>query len=326
MDTHQKDFMSIGEILVDCVPYQIPEVSKPLYQMNPGGAPANVACVVAKLGYSSGYIGRVGDDVFGKDCIATLAQCGVDISKIQISKDEPTTLAFVCLDSKGNRSFSFYRTSTADIGLSRKDLENMDFPKARIFHFGSVSLTGEPSRDATLYAVKRAKQAGSIISYDPNLRLSLWKNPKEALQEILSAASFADIFKLSEEEGEFLFGETDSVKICQRIESKFAPAMVVVTQASRGCTCSIKGKVWSAGAYDVKTIDTTGAGDCFLGGMLYCLLQSGKHPEQLTDEEVTFMLDFANATGSLATTKKGAIPAIPTAYEIKKCMADVFRI
>lgn len=325
-DTRMKDFVSIGEILVDCVPYQIPQISRPLYQMNPGGAPANVACVVAKLGYSSGFIGRVGDDVFGRDCTSTLAECGVDTSYIQVAEHEPTTLAFVCLDGNGNRSFSFYRNGTADVGLSREQLKSIDFPAARVFHFGSVALTAQPSRNAILYAVERAKQAGSIISYDPNLRLPLWTNPEEARREILSAAPFADVFKLSEEEGEFLFGETDPLKICRRVEAEFAPAMVVVTQAAQGCTCSIKGNVWSARAYDVNTIDTTGAGDCFFGGLLYCLLQSGKRPEQLTGEEVAYMLDFSNATGSLATAKKGAIPAIPTIAEIEECMADVHRI
>lgn len=321
-----KEFVSIGEILVDCVPYQLPELAQPLYQMNPGGAPANVACVVAKLGHSTGFIGRVGDDVFGQNCIDTIGACGVDTSYIKISPDEPTTLAFVCLDGAGNRSFSFYRTGTADVGLSRSQLEGADFPQAKVFHFGAVSLTDQPSREATLYGAERAKLAGSIITYDPNLRLSLWKDPEEARREILAAAPLADIIKVSEEEGEFLFGETDPRTICQRIEAEFAPAMVVVTQAAEGCTCSINGEVWSAPAYDVHTIDTTGAGDCFFGGLLHCLLQSGKRPQELTGEEVAHMLDFGNATGSLATAKKGAIPSIPTLAEIQACMAGGRRI
>lgn len=321
-----KDIVSIGEILVDCVPYQLPELARPLYQMNPGGAPANVACVAAKLGDSSGFIGRVGDDVFGRDCTTALAECGVDTSLILVAKDEPTTLAFVCLDGGGNRSFSFYRTHTADVGLSREQLEEIDFPEARIFHFGAVSLTTQPARAATLYAVERAKKAGSIISYDPNLRLSLWADPKEAHREILSAIPLADIIKLSEEEGEFLFGETDPVKICARVEAEFSPSMVVVTQAEKGCTCSIKGEIRHSRAYAVKTLDTTGAGDCSFGGLLHCLLKSGKRPEQLTGDEVTYMLDFSNAAGSLATAKKGAIPSIPTIAEIEGCIAGVGRI
>lgn len=314
---------------MDCVPYSVPQIDKPLYQMNPGGAPANVACVLAKLGHSAGFIGRVGNDVFGKECITALYDCGVDTSNLLTSENEPTTLAFVCLNSDGNRSFSFYRTATADVGLSRKQLENIDFPTARVFHFGSVSLTINPSREATLYAVERAKKAGSIISFDPNLRLPLWLNSgksEEARKEILSAAPLADIIKLSEEEGEFLFGLTDPQEICRRAETEFNSVMVVVTQAEKGCTCSIKGKIYHAQAYSVNTIDTTGAGDSFFGGMLHCLLQSGKRPEQLTDEEARYMLSFANATGSLATAKKGAIPAIPSIAEIEDCISAAQRL
>ena len=316
-----RDFMSIGEILVDCVPYQVPQSPRALYQMNPGGAPANVACVLAKLGHSTGFIGRVGKDVFGNECIAALAECGVDTSYMPVAEDAPTTLAFVCLDGSGNRSFSFYRNCSADIGLSREHLDSIDFPNAKIFHFGSVSLSAQPSRSATLYGVEKAKRAGSIISFDPNYRPPLWSSPEEARREILSAAPLADIIKLSEEEGEFLFGETDPLKICRIIESEYAPEMVVVTQAANGCTCSIKGKTKSARAYEVNTIDTTGAGDCFWGGMLHCLLQSGKRPANLSDKELAHMLDFGNATGSLATAKKGAIPAIPSIVEIERCIA-----
>ena len=320
-----KDFVSIGEILVDCVPHQLPQFNRPLYQMNPGGAPANVACVMAKLGHSASFIGRVGDDVFGADCTTALAECGVDTTYMLIADEDPTTLAFVCLDSSGNRSFSFYRNGSADVGLSCEHLDSLDFPKAQIFHFGSVSLSAQPSRDATIYGVEKAKKAGSIISFDPNYRPPLWASSEDALNEILCAAPLADIIKLSEEEGEFLFGETDALKICQIVESKFNASMVVVTQAAQGCTCSIGGKIWTAGAYDVKTIDTTGAGDGFWGGMLHCLLQSGKRPEQLSDDEITHMLDFSNAIGSLVTTKKGAIVALPTFAEIEACMATVGR-
>ena len=320
-----KDFVSIGEILVDCVPYKLPQIPSPLYQMNPGGAPANVACVMARLGNSAAFIGRVGNDVFGAECTAILAECGVDTGYMLVAEEEPTTLAFVCLDSSGNRSFSFYRNGSADIGLSCEHLDGIDFPEAKIFHFGSVSLSAEPSRSATLYGVEKAKKAGSIISYDPNFRPPLWADANEARQVILAAAPLADIIKISEEEGEFLFNETDPLELCRIIEAEFNPSMVVITQAVHGCTCSIRGKTWSARAYDVETIDTTGAGDCFWGGVLHCMLKSGKHPEQLTHEEITHMLDFGNAIGSLVTTKKGAIPAIPAVHEIAMCMEETPR-
>ena len=319
-NTHMKDFVSIGEILIDCVPFSVPQLDRPLYQMNPGGAPANVACVMARLGCSAGFIGRVGQDGLGRECSAMLADCGVDTSCLLTAEDEPTTMAMVCLDSTGNRSFSFYRTGTADVGLSCGQLDEMTFPQARIFHFGSVSLSLQPARDATLYGVEKAKRARSLISYDPNYRPFLWADKELAKREILGAMPLADIIKISEEEGEFLFGETDALKLCQRIEAEFSPSMIVVTQAAEGCTCSIQGHIQGARAYDVQTIDTTGAGDCFWGGLLRCLLQSGKRPEELSEQELGFMLDFANATGSLATTRKGAIPAIPTLAEIESCM------
>ena len=317
-----KDFLSIGEILLDCVPITVPQETRPLYQMNPGGAPANVACVMAKLGRNAGFIGRVGNDTFGSECIAALDECGVDTRLMLTAEKDPTTLAFVCLDNTGNRSFSFYRSGSADVGMSREHLEQIVFPQSRIFHFGSVSLTEQPSRDATLYAVERAKASGSVISYDPNYRAPLWVDSKEAAHEILRAAALADLIKLSEEEGEFLFGENDPERICRIVEKKCSPAMVVVTRAAHGCVCSVQGRLSHASAYNVRTIDTTGAGDCFLGGLLHCLLQFGKAPEQLTVEEIGYMLRFSNATGSLATSKKGAIPAIPSLEEIEACMRE----
>ena len=318
-----KEFVSIGEILVDCVPYQV--APQALYQMNPGGAPANVACVMARLGHSAGFIGRVGNDVFGSECMGILADSGVDVDCMLVADGEPTTLALVCLDSSGNRSFSFYRNGSADVGLSCVDIDSLNFPAAKIFHFGSVSLSVEPARSATIYGVELAKKAGSLISFDPNLRPPLWADLDDAKEQILKAAALADIIKLSEEEGEFLFGETDAETICRIVEERFNPAMVVVTLAERGCICSMRGKVYTAAAYEVETVDTTGAGDCFWGGMLHCLLQSGKNLEELTEDEITHMLDFSNAIGSLVTTKKGAIPAIPALSEIEQCMAKTRR-
>ena len=318
-----KEFVSIGEILIDCVPYQVPQVPRALYQMNPGGAPANVACVMARLGHSVGFIGRVGRDVFGEECTKTLAGCGVDTSCMLVAEEAPTTLAMVCLDSKGNRSFSFYRNGSADVGLTCEHIDSLDFPKAKIFHFGAVSLSCQPARGATLHGVKRAKQAGSIISYDPNFRPALWEDVEEARHQIINAMPLADIIKLSQEEGEFLFNQPDPAALCKIVEDKYNPAMVVVTQAAMGCTCSIKGKIYSAPAYDVQTIDTTGAGDCFWGGLLHCLLKSGKRPEDLSQDEIAYMLDFGNAIGSLITTKKGAIPVIPTIDEINYCMTNI---
>ncbi len=321
-----REFLGVGEILLDCVPYKIEELEKPLYQMNTGGAVANAACVIAKLGHKASFIGRVGNDVFGTQAISSLKECGVDTSEVIVSEKDPTTLAFVCLTDDGDRSFSFYRTNTADVGMSISDLEKIDFSNINIFHFGAVSLSTEPSRSAVLYAVEKAKEKGALISYDPNLRLPLWNSPEEAKEIILKAAKYADIIKISEEEGEFLFGETDTVKICKCVEKEFNLQMFIVSQAEKGCTCSISGNIYTAKAYDVKTIDTTGAGDCFWGGILHKIIELNKRPVEMTSDEVEEMLDFANAIGSTSTTKKGAIPSIPSLVEINNCLNTKKRI
>lgn len=312
------DFLSVGEILIDFAPSGEADT----YKANPGGAPANVACVLAKLGLSSAFSGKVGNDGFGRQCTAALKNAGVDTQYLFVSDSEPTTLAFVCLDEKGNRDFSFYRDRTADVCLNAADVERLKDCKPRIFHFGSVSLTQEPSRSAVLLAVENAKKSGALISYDPNLRLLLWKSPEEAKEAILQTLSYADILKISEEEALFLFGESDCAKVCRLIEARFGTKAVIITRAAKGAHAYIGGKDYISYAYDLKTIDTTGAGDSFLAGFLYCLLKQEKPLEALSDSVLDSALDFANAIGSLVTTKKGAIPAIPELEAVYRCMKD----
>lgn len=321
-----KDFMSIGEILIDFTPFSGEEPGMPLFQMNPGGAPANVACVLARLGHETGFIGKVGDDIFGHACINALNACGVDTKSVIQSGTLPTTLAFVYLDQTGNRSFSFYRKHTADVDLSVTDLQDLNLGDTRIFHFGSVSLSAHPSRDATVWAVMQAKKAGCLISCDPNLRPPLWSSMEEAAQAIRETAPLADILKLSAEEGEFLFGETDGEKICRAAQRAFGVQTVLATLAREGCMCAVGERIMRSRAYDVRTVDTTGAGDAFFGGILHCLLAARKAPGELTDAELSYMLDFGNAAGSLTTAKKGSIPAIPSMEEIEACMRQVVRL
>lgn len=321
-----KDFMGIGEIVIDFAPFPLKGVDNPLFQMNPGGAPANVACVISKMGNRAGVIAKVGNDIFGHGCINAISNCGVDVSNIILSEEYNTTLTFVCLSENGDRSFSFYRDNTADASISVEDLQKAPFEESRIFHFGSVSQSVEPARSATLWAVKKAKKAGSIISYDPNLRPQLWDSEEEAKKIILDTIKLVDILKISEEEGNFLFHSSDPKEVCRIALEKYGLKTVILTRAAKGCMCYIAGKLWESKAYDVNTIDTTGSGDAFVGGLLHCLLQSGKKIEQLKEEEITYMMDFANAIGSLTSTKKGAIPAIPTIEEVKNCMATVARL
>lgn len=314
------DFVSIGEMLIDFTPYMT-EGGSALYQPNPGGAPANVASVVAKLGLHSAFVGKVGNDVFGLSCKEALKNAGVCTEHLVLTSDYPTTLAFVTLLPGGNREFSFYRNRlTADVILEKSDLSQSAYQNTRIFHFGSVSLTEDPEKSTVLFAVEEAKKAGAIISYDPNLRLPLWKSAEEAKKTILETLHYADILKLSEEEVEFLFGKVDDHEICKELSEKHGVSLILITKAADGCYAYVNGRDYHSYAYDLKTIDTTGAGDSFLAWVVYCLLHSGKDIKDLSDGDVTEMLDFANALGSLVTTKKGAIPAIPSIEEINRCM------
>lgn len=312
------DFASIGEILIDFTPCE----EKGTFKQNAGGAPANVASVLAKLGCSSTFVGKVGNDLFGKVCKKALSDVGVNTDYLVLSDEYMTTLAFVCLDDYGNRDFGFYRDNTADINLSESDIVSTCYTNTKYFHFGSVSLTNEPSKTTILNTVKKAKNSGCIISYDPNLRLQLWKSEVTAKENILDAMNYTDILKISEEEAEFLFDEKDYKKVCEIINKKYNLPIIIVTLADKGCYALINNKVYTSKAYKLNTIDTTGAGDSFLAGVLYNLIKLNKPLVELKEDEITYMLDFASALGSLVTTKKGAIPAIPKLDEITYCMEN----
>ncbi len=315
------DFVGIGEILIDFTPCD----SVGTFKQNTGGAPANVSSVLAKLGCNSAFIGKVGNDQFGLGCKKTLDDIGVNTDNLIVDNEHPTTLAFVCLDESGNRSFAFYRDNTADVNLDIKDVKDECY-NAKYFHFGSVALTAEPSKSAVIKAVKKAKQNKCIISYDPNLRLNLWKTAEKAKQAILDTLEYADILKLSEEEAEFLFDTKDYKQVCKIINEKYNTPFIVVTLAEKGSYALINNKEYESKAYKLNTIDTTGAGDSFWAGVVYNLIKLDKAISELNDEEINHMLDFASAVGSLVTTKKGAIPAIPTLEQIVDCMKNSEKI
>lgn len=315
------DLISIGEMLIDFTPCGFSEGGAPLYQQNPGGAPANVACVMAKLGRRASFIGKVGCDSFGLACKEALEQAGCDSSHLVLSDQFGTTLAFVTLSADGNRDFSFYRNhTTADVNLTPADIPDELYGAARVFHFGSVSLTQEPCRSTVLQAARRAREQGSLVSYDPNLRPPLWKSLEEAKNAILEAMPLCDLLKISDEEQRFLFGDLPEQEVGRRLCEEYGIQLAVITKAKDGCTAYLKDRRFDSPAYDVKTIDTTGAGDSFWAGVLLRLLEIGKPICQLTDQELRGMLSFANALGSLVTTKRGAIAAIPSRAEIEECV------
>jgi fructokinase len=244
---------------------------------------------------------------------------------LRFSDQVPTTLAFVHLDEQGDRSFSFYRNPGADIEYTVEDIDYDLIKSARIFHVSSLSLTNEPARTATLRALQFAKKNGVRVSYDPNLRPPLWKNLTEAKKQITSVLEYVDILKLSAEELEFISGgislENGTLELINRGISP-----VAVTLGPKGCFFRL-GKIFGyLHTYDVPVQDTTGAGDAFLGAMLYQLCKSDQDINALSRAEIENIIDFANAAGALTTHKKGAIPALPTLAEVEQCLSWVKRL
>lgn len=311
------DVVALGEILIDFTPSGMNEQGIALFARNPGGAPANVLAMNAKLGGSSAFIGKVGDDAFGIYLKDVLHSCGIHTTGMVTDEEIPTTLAFVQLDEHGDRSFTFYRKPGADLRLNAGEVRKDLIDGCSIFHFGSLSLTDEPCRTATLEAVRYAKAQGKIISFDPNYRPGLWQDPETAKQWMTKGLEYADILKVSEEEMGLLTGEScpETGSLCLL---ELGPMAVFVTMGEHGCYYRNAACHGSQPAYSVQAVDTTGAGDAFMGAMLWRL--RGCSREEIGTLKLEKLAAFANAAGSLTTTRSGAIPALPTYGEIAKCM------
>lgn len=320
------DAVAIGELLIDFAPGGTTAEGTALFERNPGGAPGNVLAILAKLGKKTALISKVGEDQFGEFLISVMKNIGIETKGILSTTEANTTLAFVHLDSKGDRSFSFYRKPGADMLLSEKEVHLDLVGNTKIFHFGTVSMTCEPSRGATLHAVKSAKEMGALISYDPNLRPPLWNSLEEAKQIIEVGLEYADILKVSIEELEFITGYKDLEEGSKHISEKYGIHFILVTLGAGGCFYRQGAQTGNLPTYDVKTVDTTGAGDAFLGAFLYQVIEKKKALTDLNKSEMEQMIDFANAAGSLATMKKGAIPAMPSIVEIEECMRTVKKL
>ena len=326
MATSMLDIVALGELLIDFTPSGTNEQGVMLFGRNPGGAPANVLAMAAKLGCQGSFIGKVGQDDFGKYLGDVLDGCGINREGLVMSPTEKTTLAFVQFDSHGDRSFTFYRRQGADVTLSESDVRKGLIDRCTIFHFGSVSMTDEPSRGATLYAAAYARERGKLVSFDPNYRQPLWPDAYSAKDVILSAIPLADILKVSEEELLLLTGDTDIGRGASFLAG-LGPSVVLVTLGPKGSYFHTSKASGGLPAYGVTTVDTTGAGDAFLGAVLSRL--RGKTAYDLHDISGAAwndIIDFANAAGSLATAKKGAIPALPALDEIETCRRNVPRM
>jgi fructokinase len=318
-EENRYDVCALGELLIDFTPSGINDQGVALFGQNPGGAPANVLAMTTRLGGKTAFIGKAGDDRFGRFLRETLVRAGIDVSGLILDPVYQTTLAFVHLSESGDRSFSFYRRNGADLMLYWREIEKRIIDEAKIFHFGAVSLSGQPCRDTVHEAVRHARSKGKIISYDPNYRPLLWPNDAEAITEIGKFLGVVDILKVSEEEMTLLTGETDWEKGARLLAEK-GPAIVLVSLGAAGACFRCAAGSGHLAAYDVKTIDTTGAGDSFLGAVHFRLRDKSRAElETITVDELADIVDFANATGSLATTRKGAIPALPAMEEIETC-------
>ena len=314
------DVAALGELLIDFTCVSTDTEGYPTMAAHPGGAPANFLAALSKFGAKTALLGKVGDDAFGKMLTATLEAAGIETRGLIASKDVFTTLAFVTLDETGNREFSFSRKPGADTCLCFEELDLSLIDEAKVFHFGTLSLTDEPARSATYKAVEYAKSKGKLITYDPNLRKPLWKNLEEAKQQMLWGLRQADVVKISDEEVEFLF-DLDVKDGAKHILENFGVKLVFVTCGAEGCffqNANASGKVPSLTGIHVT--DTTGAGDIFGGSAVWKLLSIGKAPEALNEEELNELVRFACTSAGLSTTKPGGISSVPEYESVLKAM------
>lgn len=310
------DVVALGELLIDFTCQSVDEDGYPTMAAQPGGAPANFLAALAKFGARTALLGKVGADTFGKMLIATLEKAGIDTRGVVSSEDVFTTLAFVTLDKTGNREFSFSRKPGADTRITCEELELSLIDEAKAFHFGTLSLTDEPARSATRYAVAYAKRKGKLITYDPNLRKPLWASLADAREQMLWGLRQADVVKISDEEAGFLFG-MGAKEGARHILKEFPVKLVFVTCGADGCFFKnpvAEGMV--PGLSGIRAVNTTGAGDIFGGSAVWKLLQTGKAPETLGAGELENIARFACAAAGLSTTKHGGISSVPTYEEI----------
>ncbi len=318
------DVTAFGEYLIDFTAAGRSEHDMMLFEQNPGGAPANVAVCIARLGGVTSFIGKIGKDMFGEFLSRTLKDNGVGVSGLRYSKKYNTTLAFVQIDDNGDRSFSFYRNPGADTTLEKGEVDGKLIESSRVFHFGSLSLTDEPVRSATLHALDIAEKSGCVISYDPNLRPLLWKDLEQARSMIVSVLDSVDVLKISKEELGFITGEKDPEQGTLSIYNRHAIPTILVTMGAEGCFYRTGNATGSAPAMDSgRVVDTTGAGDAFIGGFLYFMTaqpaqKPGWHITLYTQQAVL----FANAVASVSVTRRGAIPSMPALSEVKNLLAQ----
>lgn len=315
------DVVALGELLIDMTMNGKSGQGNALYEANPGGAPCNVLAILKKLGHSVAFIGKVGDDIFGHELKGVLEEVGIDPRGLVMDKDARTTLAFVKTFDDGDRDFSFYRNPGADMLLKKEDVDLSLISDTRIFHFGTLSMTHDGIREATLYSIEEAKKAGALISFDPNLREPLWDSLDEAKEQVLKGLGYSDILKISDNEIQWLTGKEDYEEGARWILEKYGITLMTVSLGKEGSMAFYRKdptssyiKAQAAPVLSKDTIETTGAGDTFGGCILHFVLTKGL--EDLKEEDLKEMLSYANAAASIITTRRGALRVMPTPDEI----------
>lgn len=310
------DVVALGELLIDFTENGISGQGNPVYEANPGGAPCNVLAMLNKLGRRTAFLGKVGDDIFGNRLKATLEETGIDVSGLIVDPEARTTLAFVETLADGDRDFSFFRNPGADMLLREEELREEVIRNTRIFHFGTLSMTHDGVRRATMRAVSFARESGALISFDPNLRPPLWRSLQDAREQMSYGFAQCDILKISDNEIRWFTCEEDLDTGIRKLRERYPIPLILLSLGREGSRAYYKELRVEAGAFLQKeTIETTGAGDTFGGCCLHHILKYGL--DGLNRERLTEMLTFANAAASIITTRKGALRVMPEAEEVR---------
>lgn len=316
MAEKQFDVVALGELLIDFTDNGLSAQGNPVFEANPGGAPCNVLAMLRKLGKRCAFVGKVGDDIFGRQLRGVVEEAGIDVTGLVMDEQVHTTLAIVKNYENGDRDFSFYRNPGADMMLTQDELPLDMLANCRIFHFGTLSMTHAGVRDATLTAIRTAKEHGALISFDPNLRPPLWDSLEDAAEQIRVGLGLCDILKIADNEIEFITGEQEFDKAAAMLQAQYPNIKLLnVTAGAEGSYSYCCGhRVFVPSFRLGGTIETTGAGDTFCASVLHFVLENGV--TELTERDLTEMLRFANAAAYLVTTKKGAIRSMPDREQV----------
>jgi len=310
------DVIALGELLIDFTSSGTSEQGNPLFEANPGGAVCNVLAMLNQLGHKTAFIGKVGEDIFGNRLKRVLDEVGIGTEGLLMDKDVRTTLAFVENDETGDRSFSFYRNPGADMMLRADEVDEEMIKASKGFHFGTLSMTHEMVREATMRALKIAKENGLLISFDPNLRESLWDSLDTTKGQFDYGMRYCDVLKISDNEIQWFTGEEDYDKGIEVLQERYQISLILLSMGKDGSRAYYKGiRVEVPAFLKENTIETTGAGDTFFGICLHFVLERGI--QNLSEDDLREMLTFANAAASIITTRKGALRVMPAKEEVE---------